>query len=237
MIKKLQLFLMPSFEAVRESMGFDEFDEDNTEAILFQQGYNGSIIDILDGQIFKIKEGFIGRINSKGNYYLLSDEEDLEDKKDYQIENEILCGKYRFSAKERVLYVLGDEDDELFNSEDNLEEPIYDLITMSAKSRFDYASFSANVGDESADNLLFQIIVSLAIGESKKLTVVKLQAQIMLMGFMMEKDSFINFIEEREKDLALEILALKMAQTNLDLGANPQAVYLQTEKFLSKSRK
>jgi len=43
-----------------------------------------------------------------------------------------------------------------------------------------------------------------------------------------------HFIEKREKDLGMEILAIKIARTNLDFGAATQAVYLQTKEFLSK---
>ena len=246
-MKKLHVLILPDFDSFRVSMGFDEFDDDSTEAKLYQQGYNGRHMDISDNDIFEIENGFIGRINSEGNYYLLTAEEDLECKEDYQIKKDLREGKYRFSAKDCVLYKLDDEDDEsedgiihdsFDESEDmiNDEDLIWNLITDSAKSRFDYDSFSENMGDDSASDLLFQIIVALAIGESKVLTAAKLNAQIMGMDFIMENDSFVHFIEEREKDLGMEILALKIARTNLDNGADPLAVYLQTEDFISKVR-
>lgn len=240
-MKKLQLFILPSFESVRDSMGFDESDDYDADAVLFQQGYNGNLIDIADNEIFDIEEGFIGRINSKKDYYLITDKEDLENKDEFLIEDDLPDGKYNFSAKDRVIYRLESDDDydENYESEDNDPriERIFNLITDSAKNRFDYDSFSDKIGDESADSLLFQIMVSLAIGESKELTVAKLNAQIMMMGLMMEKDSFVHFLEAREKDLGMHILALKIAQTNLEDGADPEDVYLQTEDFISKLRK
>lgn len=246
MEEKLQVFIMPGFDSVRESLGYEEYDDYNVDSILFKQGYDGVHQVIKDEEIFEIPEDHIGRISSESEFYLLTSEEDRGEKEFYVIEDDLNAGRYKLSLKDHVIYSLevGDnEDDEdkytfgqLVGEQDDNDpriERIFNLITDSAKKRFDYYSFSEKIGDETADSLLFQIMVSLAVGESKELIAAKIFAQIVMMSFAMENDSLVRFIKQREKDLAMEILALKMANTNLDNNANPITVYLQTEEFLA----
>lgn len=243
MEEELQIFIMPSFDSARESLGYEEYDDYNVDAVLYQQGYDGAHINIEDEEIFEIPKDYVGRINSDERYYLLSSEEELDEKEFYLLEDDLSKGRYKLSLKDHVIYSLDDEDayeiselDGEQEDDDPQVERIFNLITDSAKERFNFVSFSEKIGDESADSLLFQIMVSLAVGESKELIAAKITAQIMMMGFAMENDALLHFIEQREKDLAMEILALKMAKTNLDNNANPIAVYLQTEDFLAKMR-
>lgn len=242
MEEELQVFIMPSFDSTRESLGYEEYDDYNVDSVLFKQGFDGVLQNIEDEEIFEIPEGYIGRINSEENYYLISSEEDLNEKEFYLIEDDLPEGRYKLSLKENVIYTMDDTEEEYMNGDLDYEnetsnpqvERIFNLIADSAKKRFDYNSLSEQIGDEAADNLLFQIMVSIAIRESKEIAAAKIFNQILLTGFIIDKDFLVRFIEQREKDLAMEILALQIAKTNLDNNANPLAVYLQTEDFLSK---
>lgn len=105
--KGLTILIMPSFDTVREALGYEEYDDFNTDSILYRQGYDGELINVEDEENFEISEGFVGRINSNEDYYLLSKENKLRDKQDYLIENDLSEGRYRLSVKDHVIYILG----------------------------------------------------------------------------------------------------------------------------------
>lgn len=106
----LQIFIMPSFDSARESLGYEEYDDFDMEDVLHVQGYEGNYINIEDGEIFEISEGFIGRLNSDESFYLLSDEDDLDEKEMYLIEDDLMEGSYRLSLEDHVIYDLdGDQ--------------------------------------------------------------------------------------------------------------------------------
>ena len=104
MEEELQLLIMPSFDSARESLGYGEYEDYNSDAVLFQMGYDGEIINIPDDEIFKIDKGFIGRIQSDGEFYLIKNKKDLKDKEDYLIENDLTEGRYKFSSVDNVIY-------------------------------------------------------------------------------------------------------------------------------------
>src|ERR1035437_6184222 len=102
--KELQLLIIPSFDSVRESLGYEEHDDYNSDTVLFQMGYDGEMISIPDDEIFKIEKGFIGRIQSDGQYYLIKNKKDIKNKVDYMIENDLSEGNYKFSAEGHIIY-------------------------------------------------------------------------------------------------------------------------------------
>jgi len=108
----LQIFIMPSFDSARESLGYKEYDDYNLDDVLHQQGYDGDYVDIEDDEIFEIPEDYIGRINSEEEYYLLTSEEDLDEKEFNVLENDLPEGRYKLSLKEHVIYSLDNEDDD-----------------------------------------------------------------------------------------------------------------------------
>jgi len=104
MEEELQLLIMPSFDSARESLGYEEHDDYNSDTVLFQMGYDGEIINIPDDEIFKIGKGFIGRIQSDGDFYLIKNKKDIKDKEEYILENDLSEGRYKFSAEDHVIY-------------------------------------------------------------------------------------------------------------------------------------
>lgn len=106
MKEELQLLIMPSFDSARESLGYEEYDDYNSDTVLFQMGYDGEIINIPDDEIFKIDTGFIGRIQSDGDFYLIKNKKDLKNKEDYLIEDDLSEGRYKYSSVDHVIYCL-----------------------------------------------------------------------------------------------------------------------------------
>ena len=48
----MKLFIKPTFDNIREDLGYDEFEDVDEDAIMFQQGYDGDIMEVEDGESF-----------------------------------------------------------------------------------------------------------------------------------------------------------------------------------------
>ena len=127
-MKKLQIMIMPSFNTTRESMGIEEYEDYNPDSVLFQQGYDADVIEVEDNEVFKIEDGYIGRIlddeiddeldeeldedidkdieTEETELYLISDLEDLEEKYEYLLEGDLEEGRYKFLAKHNAILSL-----------------------------------------------------------------------------------------------------------------------------------
>ena len=53
----MKLFIKPTFDNIREDLGYDEFEDVDEDAIMFQQGYDGDIMEVEDGESFENFEG------------------------------------------------------------------------------------------------------------------------------------------------------------------------------------
>ena len=62
---------MPTIEYLRDLRGYDEFDEENDDALLYEQGYEGVAEVIEDGESFEIPTNHIGKIVDEKEYYFL----------------------------------------------------------------------------------------------------------------------------------------------------------------------
>ena len=68
----MKILLMPDYDSTREDMGFDESDDYDNDAILFQQGFDSDIIEVEDGETFTIPEDYLGQIVEDGNCYYMT---------------------------------------------------------------------------------------------------------------------------------------------------------------------
>ena len=50
----MKLFIKPTFDNIREDLGYDEFEDVDEDAIMFQQGYDGDIMEVEDGESFEM---------------------------------------------------------------------------------------------------------------------------------------------------------------------------------------
>lgn len=63
-METITLFLTPEFDTIRDEMGYDENDDFDAYDILFQQGYDGEMIEVEENEIFEIPEGYIATIQA-----------------------------------------------------------------------------------------------------------------------------------------------------------------------------
>ena len=94
----MQIFIKQTIDSLREVMGYEDWEEINEDALLFQQGYDGDIIEVEDGEIFEIDEGFEGQIVDEGITYFMK-VEILDDVYDEEEVRELSSGSYRLDGK------------------------------------------------------------------------------------------------------------------------------------------
>ena len=58
----MEILIQPNFNLVREDFGYDEYEDVDEEALLYQQGFDGYSTEVEDGDTFEIPEGYIGDI-------------------------------------------------------------------------------------------------------------------------------------------------------------------------------
>ena len=83
-METITLFLTPEFDTIRDEMGYDENDDFDAYDILFQQGYDGEMIEV----------------------------EDVFEKEDFQTET-LREGQYRYDAAENIFWKINDEPSDL----------------------------------------------------------------------------------------------------------------------------
>lgn len=94
----MEILIQPTIDNLREDLEYDDYEDVDEEALLFQQGYDGDLITVDEGESFEIPEGYIGDI--------------IEDDNTYYIETEIMPGIIEkeefFGELEAGLYKLND---------------------------------------------------------------------------------------------------------------------------------
>jgi hypothetical protein len=117
-----------------------------------------------------------------------------------------------------------------------IEERIWDAITNSAKKKFDYQSFEQGFHDfgevNIAENILFQVIVRFASGETKESVAANLTSEVFLLGCDFKEQVLESFLEHKEAELKTEIHITRLAHTMLEEGAHPAAVLETVQKLL-----
>jgi len=78
----IDLMLKPSFNTVRDSMGFGPNDDYSSDSVLYEQGFNSEIIEVEDGDIIEVREGYTGVICSDDDYYYALFKDDVDFHKD-----------------------------------------------------------------------------------------------------------------------------------------------------------
>jgi len=123
------------------------------------------------------------------------------------------------------------DNDEGIDNQYIQEDDIYNMITDSAKTRFDYLSFEKNLSIPDfdlniADKILWTMLMYLAIGEKTNIIALKIKTDIMLSGFIIDEKVIENSIINNQNNWKNEIGVLKMTTDMLNTGfATKQQVY------------
>ena len=123
----------------------------------------------------------------------------------------------------------------------NPEDIVWNTITDSAKSRFDYHEFASELADfgegRIAENILFMTI----IGHAKKCPPEDIASdisdQLQLMGLGIDHAELLEFVINRSEDLLLEIKATEQALALYEIGLQSPGILVQVRSILkSRSR-
>lgn len=116
------------------------------------------------------------------------------------------------------------------------EDIVWNAITNSAKTRFDYTAFEKmcrDVGDPNViENFLFMIIAGFADGLSKDEIASEIKRELLMIGFGFQGASLEQFLEDKESLFKNEILATEMAMSFFDQGIKPHGVLIAVRKIL-----
>jgi hypothetical protein len=118
----------------------------------------------------------------------------------------------------------------------NSEDLIYNRITESAKKRFDYKNFESDfegLPKNIPENLIFGVIAGYANGDTKETIAAKLLNEILMMGFIINREEFIDFVDNKKKLFGLEIYVLQLSTSMLDNGDHPSDVLKSVNQFLN----
>lgn len=108
------LSLTPEFDAIRDEMGYDEYEDFDAYDIMFQQGYDRQLIEVADGETFEVPEGYSATVEEASpddEFYLLESEADLPDKESFATDA-LPSGNYRFDAAENIFWKIDMELDD-----------------------------------------------------------------------------------------------------------------------------
>lgn len=129
-----------------------------------------------------------------------------------------------------------DNEDAFSHLSDEELSLIEDFILSSAKTRFNFPQFVQDFpdGDEIfvEGEFLLPVIAGKAFGETDIEIAEKMLSSFMILGYEIELTDLIQMIQEKGRELGLEILAFKIAADSLQQGAHPRDIVRQLEQFL-----
>ncbi|MGA9212949.1 hypothetical protein [Kaistella sp.] len=164
-----------------------------------------------------IKDDYVDEYEDEDN--LFSEEDDFDEDDLYDEEEE------------------DDDDDDAFShlSDEELNL-IEDFILLSAKTRFNFPQFVQDFpdGDEVfvEGEFLLPLIAEKAFGETDTEIAGKMLSSFMMLGYQIDRNELIKIIEQKGKELGLEILAFKIAADSLQQGAHPRDIVRQLGQLL-----
>ena len=92
----MEILIKQSIDSLREDLGYDEWDDENDEGLLFKQGYDGFVIEVEDGERFEIPEEHEGQILDDSSYFIKI--EDWENSFERQEVVDLQSGIYRLDG-------------------------------------------------------------------------------------------------------------------------------------------
>ena len=119
------------------------------------------------------------------------------------------------------------------------EDIVWNAITDSAKTRFDYPGFLsgfAGLGNDNiAENILFVTISGHAAGDSSEKIAAQINQHLALVGYSFPTDDLMKFISDRQSDLFREIKATEAALSLFDMGLQTPGILVQVRSLLNKN--
>ena len=87
-MKDLEILIQPSLDSTRESMDYEEHDDYDSDAVLYQQGFDMDVMSVSPGERFSIGNEYTGQISCDEVQY----EYKIKGNKDYDFEDYYVPG-------------------------------------------------------------------------------------------------------------------------------------------------
>ena len=117
------------------------------------------------------------------------------------------------------------------------EDLVWDAITESAKRKFDYAKYRAELGtmadDNIVDNIIIIIIAGHLSGRSDQEIAQIVNQDLPLLGIAFQTGYLETFLKDKKSTFADEIHAADIALTLLDQGSSVPGVLVQVKSMLN----
>ncbi|TAK97431.1 MAG: hypothetical protein EPO07_13325 [Verrucomicrobia bacterium] len=119
------------------------------------------------------------------------------------------------------------------------EDIVWDAITESAKTRFDYNEFEKAFGElndpDVADNILLMTVAGYAAVHSSEEIAAEIKTQLLMIGFGFREGGPELFLVGKETQLKNEIRAAGIAMELFAQGAQQPGVLVQVRSILKSS--
>jgi len=195
-----------------------QFIQARIDLVSKQITYDAITDEKLDDEIFDIEKDIDLLENS-----LLGDDEDIN----------IIEGLRQQVSRLGIDYLNFEEElnEEPMSAEESL---IWDSIISSAQTKIDYAAFESFFS-EMAEDILLKIIIGFASGKSNSIISAEIFSNILLMGYHVNYDELKIIMEDKDKELGLEIYLAQLASSMLENGSNPISVYNSIQQLLKNN--
>jgi hypothetical protein len=115
---------------------------------------------------------------------------------------------------------------------------VWNTITESAKTRFDYASFESGFSNFDDGTMAANVLFLTIIGHSQERPIDAIVSDIsqkfLLLGLGIDEGGLREFVANRHTDLAREIMAVKFALALFDVPTEPSSVLVQIQNILER---
>ncbi len=108
----MEILIQHTIDNLRKDLGYEDCEDVNEEALLFQQGFDGYPIEVEDGEKFVIPEGYKGSIIDDGNVYYMKIEIAEGNWDTEEIYCDLEAGSYLLN--DNVISFVDDEDEGLW---------------------------------------------------------------------------------------------------------------------------
>ena len=119
----------------------------------------------------------------------------------------------------------------------NTEDFIWDRITESAISKFDFEEISKEFNDsfnqiDIFENIVFTIIIGFASNKEEKIICLEIFNQVIITGFEWKIENIQEFIKNKDELFQSEIYCASLAMSMLNTGFDCESVLNSINTFL-----
>ena len=214
----MEILIQPTVDNLREDLGYDDYEDVDEEALLFQQGFDGTPIEVEDGEKFEIPEGYIGSIIDDDKVYYLKTEieEGVWDTEEFY--GDLEAGSYILNDGVISFVDTNDDDIDLWGDDDQdddeEEKDEYDIV-LDEVSKSALKAIGLDNEDIQSINLMGSILIGISFDESDDAIAGKAFAQLAMSGFMLPMDKIKEMCSNTREKCKKQLFGLQIAFNSL----------------------